>query len=74
MGWAKRESLFEQVADHLEVDDLDKAIATWSSHVEEHLLAHGQPTLPEKRYRSLSASCPQGYASRSGEIERWPLW
>ena len=48
---AKRESLFEQVADHLEVDDLDKAIETWSSHVEEHLLAHGQPTLPEKRYK-----------------------
>ena len=34
---ASGEALFEKVADHLEVDDLDQAIATWSSHVENHL-------------------------------------
>ena len=46
-----REALFEKVADHLEVDDLNKAIVAWSSHVEDHLLAHGQPALCSKRYK-----------------------
>ena len=45
------EILFEKVADQLECDNLDQAIAVWSDHVESHLLEHGSPTLPTKRYR-----------------------
>ena len=45
------EILFEKVADQLEGDNLDQAIAVWSDHVESHLLEHGSPSLPSKRYR-----------------------
>ena len=45
------ETLFECVADSLEKDDLDTAIAVWSECVETHLLAHASPSLPVKRYK-----------------------
>lgn len=36
------EDLLLKVTDHVEDGDLDKAIAVWSNHVEEHLLSHSQ--------------------------------
>ena len=46
------ENLLLKVTDHVEDGDLDKVIAVWSNHVEEHLLSHSQSLqLPVRRYK-----------------------
>ena len=45
---------------NLEDDDIDQAIAAWSSHVENHLLDHDQPVFRSLKGGvsfSLCASC-----------------
>ena len=51
------DTLVECVADLLDQDDLDGAIATWSDCVETHLLEHANPKHPVKRYKGRCQSC-----------------
>ena len=51
------DTLVECVADFLDQDDLDGAIATWSDCVETHLLEHANPKHPVKRYKGRCQSC-----------------
>ncbi len=51
------DTLFECVADSLDKDDLDTAIAVWSDCVELDLLEHACPSLPAKRYKGRCQRC-----------------
>ena len=74
---ATSQQLFETAFDHLEVDDLDQAIAAWSSHVENHLLDHGKPVFRGRRYlgrcqqiepRAVRVGPPRLKGGRSGDF------
>ena len=51
------DTLVECVADFLDREDLDSAIATWSDCVESHLLEHANPKHPLKRYKGRCQTC-----------------